>query len=99
MEYLIRQEKPSNSAIIPANTPIEYNLSKNKMKFKANGKKYGVPGGRNIGDKRSGKVGRINRKPRKRNEKVGNCGVVEFSDAGGEYVRGKDAELENGESD
>jgi hypothetical protein len=40
VEYLIRQEKPSNSAIIPANTPIEFNLNKNKMKFKANGKKY-----------------------------------------------------------
>jgi uncharacterized membrane protein YfhO len=40
VEYLIRQEKPSNTTIIPANTPIEFNLNKNKMKFKANGKKY-----------------------------------------------------------
>jgi hypothetical protein len=39
-EYKIRQEKPADKSIIPANTPIEFTLSKNKMKFKANGKKY-----------------------------------------------------------
>jgi hypothetical protein len=39
-EYQIRQPKPSNQAIIPANTPIEFTLDKDKMKFKANGKKY-----------------------------------------------------------
>jgi hypothetical protein len=39
-EYQIRQQKPSNSSIIPANTPIEFTIDKNKMKFKANGKKY-----------------------------------------------------------
>jgi hypothetical protein len=39
-EYQIRQEKPAEKAIIPANTPIEFTLNKDKMKFKANGKKY-----------------------------------------------------------
>jgi len=39
-EYQIRQEKPGEKAIIPANTPIEFTLDKDKMKFKANGKKY-----------------------------------------------------------
>jgi|SRR5271169_5954130 len=39
-EYQIRQEKPAEKAIIPANTPIEFTINKDKMKFKANGKKY-----------------------------------------------------------
>jgi hypothetical protein len=39
-EYKIRQEKPADKAIIPANTPIEFTIDKSKMKFKANGKKY-----------------------------------------------------------
>ena len=39
-EYLIRQPKPENSTIIPADTPIEFTLDKNKINFKANGKKY-----------------------------------------------------------
>lgn len=39
-EYQIRQEKPADKAIIPANTPIEFTLDKDKMKFKANGKSY-----------------------------------------------------------
>jgi len=39
-EYKIRQEKPADKTIIPANTPIEFTLDKSKMKFKANGKKY-----------------------------------------------------------
>ena len=39
-EYQIRQQKPSNAEIIPPNTPIEYTMDKNKMRFKANGKKY-----------------------------------------------------------
>jgi hypothetical protein len=39
-EYLVRQQKPSNQTIIPANTPIEFTLDKDKMKFKANGKSY-----------------------------------------------------------
>jgi len=39
-EYQIRQQKPSNAEIIPPNTPIEYTIDKNKMRFKANGKKH-----------------------------------------------------------
>jgi hypothetical protein len=39
-EYQIRQQKPGDMDIIHPNTPIEYTLNKNKMKFKANGKKY-----------------------------------------------------------
>jgi hypothetical protein len=39
-EYQIRQEKPAEKAFLPANTPIEFTLDKDKMKFKANGKKY-----------------------------------------------------------
>lgn len=39
-EYQIRQPKPSNSSILPANTPIEFTISKNKMSFKVNGRKY-----------------------------------------------------------
>jgi hypothetical protein len=39
-EYQIRQQKPGNMDIIPPNTPIEFTLNKDKMKFKANGKKY-----------------------------------------------------------
>jgi hypothetical protein len=39
-EYQIRQERPAEKAILPANTPIEFTLAKDKMKFKANGKKF-----------------------------------------------------------
>jgi hypothetical protein len=39
-EYKIRQEKPADKSILPANTPIEFTIDKSKMKFKANGKKY-----------------------------------------------------------
>jgi hypothetical protein len=39
-EYLIRQEKPADVAILPPNTPIEFTVDKDKMKFKVNGKKY-----------------------------------------------------------
>jgi hypothetical protein len=39
-EYKIRQAKPSERAILPANTPIEFTLDKDKMKFKVSGKKY-----------------------------------------------------------
>lgn len=39
-EYQIRQQKPENTEILQPNTPIDFNLNKNKMKFKANGKKY-----------------------------------------------------------
>ncbi len=39
-EYQIRQPKPSEKEIIPANTPIEFTVDKDKMKFKFNGKKH-----------------------------------------------------------
>ena len=39
-EYQIRQQKPSDKVILPANTHIEFTLDKDKMKFKVNGKKY-----------------------------------------------------------
>jgi hypothetical protein len=39
-EYQVRQEKPSDKDILAPNTPIEFTLSKDKMKFKVNGKKY-----------------------------------------------------------
>jgi hypothetical protein len=39
-DYTVRQPKPSNQALIPINTPVEFSLDKNKMKFKANGKSF-----------------------------------------------------------
>ncbi len=39
-DYHIRQLKPADKALIPVNTPIEFTLDKDKMKFKANGKSY-----------------------------------------------------------
>ena len=39
-EYHIRQEKHAGQELIPVNTPVEFTLDKDKMKFKANGKKY-----------------------------------------------------------
>ena len=39
-EYHIRQEKHAGQVLIPVNTSIEFTLDKDKMKFKANGKKY-----------------------------------------------------------
>jgi hypothetical protein len=39
-EYHVRQEKPADKALIPVNTIVEFTLEKDKMKFKANGKKY-----------------------------------------------------------
>jgi hypothetical protein len=39
-DYHVRQPKPSNKALIPVNTSVEFTLSKDKMKFKANGKSY-----------------------------------------------------------
>ena len=32
--------KPADKALIPVNTPVEFTLDKDKMKFKANGKSY-----------------------------------------------------------
>jgi hypothetical protein len=39
-EYHVRQEKPADKALIPVNTSVEFTLEKDKMKFKANGKRY-----------------------------------------------------------
>jgi len=39
-EYHIRQEKHADQELIPVNTAIEFTLDKDKMKFRANGKKY-----------------------------------------------------------
>ena len=39
-DYRIRQPKPSDKALIPINTPIEFTLDKDKIRFKANGKSY-----------------------------------------------------------
>lgn len=40
IEYQIRQQKPAQMQLLTPNTPIEFTLDKDKMKFKANGKKY-----------------------------------------------------------
>lgn len=40
VDYHIRQQKAADKALIPVNTPIEFTLDKDKMKFKANGKSY-----------------------------------------------------------
>jgi hypothetical protein len=37
-DYTIRQPKPSDQALIPLNTAVQFTLDKSKMKFKANGK-------------------------------------------------------------
>ena len=39
-DYHIRQLKPSDKALIPINTSIEFTLDKDKIRFKANGKSY-----------------------------------------------------------
>ncbi|MGC1483180.1 MAG: hypothetical protein WA789_05245 [Candidatus Acidiferrum sp.] len=39
-EYHIRQEKHADQELIPVNTSVEFTLDKDKMKFRANGKKY-----------------------------------------------------------
>ena len=40
VDYHVRQSKPADKALIPVNTPIEFTLDKDRMKFKANGKSY-----------------------------------------------------------
>jgi hypothetical protein len=40
IEYQIRQQKPEKMDILQPNTPIDFTVDKDKMKFKANGKKY-----------------------------------------------------------
>jgi len=39
-EYHVRQEKEEHKALLPVNAPVELTLSKDKMKFKVNGKGY-----------------------------------------------------------
>jgi hypothetical protein len=39
-EYQLRQQKPAEEHVFPANTPIEFTVDKNKAKFKVDGKKY-----------------------------------------------------------
>ena len=39
-EYHVRQEKEAHKEMIPVNAPVEMTLSKDKMKFKVNGKSY-----------------------------------------------------------
>jgi hypothetical protein len=40
VEYHIRQNKPSNKALVPVNTKIEFVTDKDKIKFKVDGKSY-----------------------------------------------------------
>ncbi|MGB7438691.1 MAG: hypothetical protein WBR26_16535 [Candidatus Acidiferrum sp.] len=40
IEYQIRQPKPAQQELLAPNTPIEFTMDKDKMKFKLNGKKY-----------------------------------------------------------
>jgi hypothetical protein len=39
-DYTIRQPKPEEQQLIPLNTPIEFTLDKNMMKFKTNGTSF-----------------------------------------------------------
>jgi uncharacterized surface anchored protein len=39
-EYKIQQAKPGDQQILHTNTPIQFTIDKNKMKFKVDGKKY-----------------------------------------------------------
>jgi hypothetical protein len=39
-EYHVRQEKEAHKAMLPVNAPVELQLSKDKMKFKVEGKSY-----------------------------------------------------------
>jgi hypothetical protein len=40
VEYHIRQQKPSDKALVPVNTQISFTIEKNKMKFKIDGKSF-----------------------------------------------------------
>ena len=40
VEYHIRQRKPSEKALVPVNTKIEFAIDKDKVKFKIDGKSY-----------------------------------------------------------
>jgi hypothetical protein len=39
-DFTIRQPKPSDQTLIPINTPTQFTLDKNKVKFKVNGKSF-----------------------------------------------------------
>lgn len=39
-EYHVRQEKEAHKEMLPVNAPVELTISKDKMKFKVNGKSY-----------------------------------------------------------
>jgi hypothetical protein len=39
-EYHVRQEKEGHKEMLPVNAPVELSISKDKMKFKVNGKSY-----------------------------------------------------------
>ena len=39
-EYHVRQEKEAHKSMLPVNAPVELQLSKDKMKFKVEGKSY-----------------------------------------------------------
>jgi hypothetical protein len=39
-DFHIRQLKPGDEALIPVDTPIEFTLDKDKIKFKVNGKSH-----------------------------------------------------------
>jgi len=39
-EYHVRQQKEEHKALLPVNAPVELTISKDKMKFKVNGKGY-----------------------------------------------------------
>ena len=39
-DYTIRQPKPDEQHLIPLNTPIQFTLDKNMMKFKSNGTSF-----------------------------------------------------------
>jgi hypothetical protein len=39
-DYTIRQPKPDEQHIIPLNTPVQFTIDKNMMKFKANGRSF-----------------------------------------------------------
>jgi hypothetical protein len=39
-DYTIRQQKPDEQHLIPLNTPIQFTLDKNMMKFKVNGNSF-----------------------------------------------------------
>jgi hypothetical protein len=39
-EYHVRQEKEAHKALLPVNVPVELTISKDRMKFKVEGKSY-----------------------------------------------------------